>query len=448
MDTKAINLEKYNIPAPRYTSYPTVPYWQPELFSAAAWLDKVRMAATDPEGISLYVHLPYCESLCTYCGCNTRITVNHQVETPYIEWVLKEWDLYKSTFGRKIQIKDIHLGGGTPTFFSPENLKRLIDGLLKDTKVAGNAAFSFEAHPTNTTFAHLRTLYQLGFKRLSLGIQDFDPKVQHIINRKQHPDDVVRVVLEARALGYTSINFDLIYGLPLQTLSGLENTLELALGMHPDRIAFYSYAHVPWIKPGQRLFTEKDLPNEGLKWELYQAGKQRIAKSGYEDIGMDHFALPHDPLALAAKNGSLHRNFMGYTDRKSALLLGLGVSSISDAWQAYAQNAKTVEAYRDLLENGQLPIVKGHLLTDEDIQIRKQILAVMCQKKVLITDKPAESTWKGLCDLAEDGLIELNEDCLLLVTEKGKAFLRNICMAFDQRLARKSTDQPIFSKAI
>jgi len=374
--------EKYNVAAPRYTSYPTVPYWDTSTFSVEAWEESVKRSFREgnlPDGISIYIHLPFCESLCTYCGCNTRITRNHQVERPYIDAVLKEWGLYCKLLDDKPIIREIHLGGGTPTFFSHQNLYRLISGLLQLSEIHPQAEFSFEAHPANTTTEHLKTLYDLGFKRLSLGIQDFDPAVQFIINRHQTLEQVQSVTADARKIGFTSINFDLIYGLPLQTVNGLKDTMFKVAGLMPDRIAFYSYAHVPWIKPGQRRFTEKDLPDTQYKSILYEIGRDLLKSYGYQEIGMDHFALPEDDLVKAEKTGTLHRNFMGYTSQHTQLLIGLGVSSISDSLYAFAQNVKTVEEYLQLVNEGNLPVFKGHLLTSEDLIIRKHILDIMCK---------------------------------------------------------------------
>src|SRR5690606_20004002 len=295
MEKQLINCaKKYNIAAPRYTSYPTVPYWVTTDWTVDQWVSAMRVAANVVGEISLYIHLPYCERLCTYCGCNTRITKNHSVERPYIDSVLQEWQLYLAQMSVKPKIVDLHLGGGTPTFFSPENLSYLIKEIIQYAHVDEHAAFSFEAHPANTTREHLDALFALGFRRLSLGIQDFDAEVQRIINRKQSPADVIRVTQEARRIGYTSINFDLIYGLPKQSLLRIKDTIQMTIAMHPDRIAFYSYAHVPWMKPGQRLYTEDDLPSDEAKLELYYVGKEMIVNAGYIDIGMDHFAFPTD----------------------------------------------------------------------------------------------------------------------------------------------------------
>ncbi len=448
-------IKKYNVAAPRYTSYPTLPYWQTDLFNKDAWKESVKVSfaeSNQTDGISIYIHLPYCESLCTYCGCNTRITKNHRVEEPYIQAVLKEWQMYLDIMGDKPLIRELHLGGGTPTFFSAQNLATLINGITKLGVLHPLAEFSFEAHPANTTAEHLQTLYDLGFRRLSLGIQDFDPKVQLIINRHQSYEQVAEVTDNARRIGYTSINYDLIYGLPLQTMDGLIDTMTLVAGLMPDRIAFYSYAHVPWIKPGQRLFTEKDLPDAEEKNNLYEVGRSLLKHYGYLEIGMDHFALPTDSLATAEAEGKLHRNFMGYTNQHTQLLIGLGVSAISDSWYAFAQNIKTVEEYISTVNNGELPVIKGHLLTYDDLVLRRHILNLMCKG---VTDWKentpyCETLFEGfdrLVPMVEDGLVWLTP-VEIKVTPLGKRFLRNICMALDARLWEKQPESQLFSMAV
>ncbi|MVZ64006.1 oxygen-independent coproporphyrinogen III oxidase [Sphingobacterium humi] len=454
MENSTLNqlISKYNVAAPRYTSYPTVPFWENEDFKEHEWRFRVSQnyKSSKQNGISIYVHLPYCESLCTYCGCNTRITKNHQVEDPYISSLLKEWAMYKRILGSEsLMIAEIHLGGGTPTFFQAENLKRLIDGLLAGNKKTAEASFSFEAHPANTTYEHLKTLYDLGFKRLSLGIQDFDEKVQFIINRHQTVEDVDRVMKDAREIGYDSINFDLIYGLPMQTQESVKMTIEHSLRLNPDRISFYSYAHVPWIKPGQRRFTEHDLPVGEEKLNLYRLGKSMIQEAGFKDVGMDHFSKVEDALYIASKNGGLHRNFMGYADRYTPLLIGLGVSSISDAWSAFAQNVKTVEEYHALIGEGKLPVVKGHLLTEQDTLIRQYILDMMCRGKVILKDGASENEAivERLQPMIADGLVSHKAN-KVEITELGKSFLRNVCMAFDVRLHQTKERENLFSQAI
>ena len=446
-------IDKYNIAAPRYTSYPTVPYWDNNL-NEEKWINHIQKAFIkyNADGISLYIHLPYCESLCTYCACNTRITVNHKVELPYIESVLKEWQLYLNQFQGKPLIKEIHLGGGTPTFFSPENLTYLLSTILDTVEISKEYDFSFEGHPSNTTKEHLQALYDLGFKRVSFGIQDFDEKVQDTINRYQTFEEVKQVLDDARKIGYTSINFDLVYGLPYQTVESINDTITKIISLKPERIAFYSYAHVPWLKPGQRKYSEKDLPADSYKRSLYETGKDLFLSANYDDIGMDHFALPDDALFDASKKGTLHRNFMGYTTNTTKLLVALGCSSISDSWDAFAQNIKTVEEYQKVVNEGHFPIFKGHVLTEEDLIIRQHILNMMCKNETSWLDDAQKfsslpEALEQLKDLEKDGLATvINEK--LIVTETGKAFLRNICLCFDTRYWAKKPEAAIFSSSV
>jgi oxygen-independent coproporphyrinogen-3 oxidase len=446
-------IQKYNVAGPRYTSYPTVPFWDAGTFSPLKWKSAIsEKFSANREEISLYIHLPFCESLCTFCGCNTRITVNHKVETPYIETVLREWDLYLAIMDVRPVIKEIHLGGGTPTFFSPENLKKLINGITSRVKVAHHPEFGFEGHPNNTTKEHLQTLYDLGFRRVSFGIQDFDPIVQTVINRKQTFEQVKEVTENARAIGYSSINFDIVYGLPLQTLDSVINTINKVNELKPDRIAYYSYAHVPWIKPGQRKFTELDLPEDAVKRSLYETGKRMLEEYGYIEIGMDHFALKSDSLYQAAKNKTLHRNFMGYTTSITSACIGLGVSSISDLWGAFAQNVKTVEEYKANVQEGIIPVFRGHFLNNEDLVIRQHILNIMCKFETswIDADMQTPSLFRGIDNLYElenDGLVEIGLNDLK-ITEKGQPFVRNVCMALDARMHEANHQNILFSKVI
>ena len=310
-DTRALLLRKYNVPGPRYTSYPTVPYWDHSP-TEAEWISalkssffpsppsageraRVRGTSCDSHGAAIYVHIPFCRSLCTYCGCNVRITRNRAIALPYLETVLAEFKLYRDKLGmERIPLSEIHLGGGTPTFLNPEEIRFLIDGILAHADVTPDAEFSIEADPRVTDAEQLKVLAELGFRRLSLGIQDFDPKVQDIVNRVQSEEQVRVLTEQARVLGFTSINYDLIYGLPLQTMDSIEQTLAAVKRLRPDRIAFYSYAHVPWIKPSQRRFTEEDLPQGDVKRAMYERGRQLLEDAGYREIGMDHFALETD----------------------------------------------------------------------------------------------------------------------------------------------------------
>ncbi|MGB3467554.1 MAG: oxygen-independent coproporphyrinogen III oxidase [Cyclobacteriaceae bacterium] len=443
-------ITKYNVPGPRYTSYPTVPYWSNEGYHLDNWRKSVAQAFyTSGKEISLYIHLPFCESLCTYCACNTRITKNHSVEDRYIDTLLKEWQLNLSLMPGKPVLKDIHLGGGTPTFFSPKNLRRLISEIKRTCEISADSVFGFEGHPNNTTKQHLETMYQLGFRRVSFGIQDFDRDVQQLINRIQPFENVVRVTEQAREIGYTSINYDLVYGLPGQTISSVTDTLEKTIGLKPDRIALYGYAHVPWLKPAQNSFSSR-LPSAEKRVFLYQLSKSLLGLSGYRDIGMDHFALPGDEMYQAAANGSLHRNFMGYSTQSTDLLIGLGVSAISDAWTAFSQNHKKLEDYYSAIENNELPMTRGHMLSDKDLLLRKHILNLMCRYQTTWREYELDIfgldlNFELLEQLCKDGLIRLDPDGVE-VLEKGRPFIRNICMAFDARM--NAGEKKTFSKTL
>ncbi len=451
-------IQKYNVPGPRYTSYPTVPYWDEEKFSQKLWettLLKSFKESNESEGISLYIHLPFCESLCTFCGCHKRITTRHEVEHPYIEAVLNEWKLYCTLFPRKPIIKEIHLGGGTPTFFSIENLEKLINGIFKFATKAKEYEFSFEGHPNNTTKVHLQKLYDLGFRRVSFGVQDYSDKVQKAIHRVQSFHNVAKVTFWAKEIGYTSIGHDLIFGLPFQTLEDVIETIDKTNSLSPDRLAFYSYAHVPWIKGnGQRGFHDEDLPKDAEKRKLYEDGKKQLEKKGYHEIGMDHFALEKDAMYLSFQNKTLHRNFMGYTASKTQLMIGLGVSSISDSWYSFAQNEKSLEDYYMRVNNGNLPVFRGHILNEEDLIIRKHILNLMCQFETSWEQEnqyflEIDDVIENLREMESDGLLVINSlEKTITITEEGKPFVRNICMAFDLRLIRKAPETRLFSMTV
>lgn len=449
-------IRKYNVPCPRYTSYPTVPYWEEDAFTYDQWVETVKRSfieSNDSQGISLYIHLPFCESLCTFCGCNKRITKQHSVETPYIEAVLKEWQLYCNLFDDKPHIKELHLGGGTPTFFSVENLKKLLTGIFEKSVIDPNPEFSFEGHPNNTTKEHMQMLYDLGFRRVSFGVQDYSPTVQKAIHRIQPFENVQKVTRWAREIGYESVSHDLVFGLPFQKMDDINYTIEKTRQLQPDRLAFYSYAHVPWIKGnGQRGFKEEDLPKDIEKREMYEKGKRLLEEKGYIEVGMDHFALPTDSLFKASENGKLHRNFMGYNSSRTQLMIGLGVSSIGDSLYGFAQNEKDIERYYELLSQDNIPVVKGHILSEEDLLIRNHILNLMCR---FYTSWQAQEDYfeeipqvlESLQEMQKDGLIEIGEHSLR-VTQAGKAFVRNVCMAFDLRLKRKTQQSRLFSLSV
>ena len=454
MSESIINLlQKYDVPTPRYTSYPTVPYWDFSTIDEAKWRNAVVETFKAENGeLCVYIHLPFCENLCTFCACTKRITKNHEVEDPYILAVLKEWSMYRSMLPAAPIIKEIHLGGGTPTFFSPANLVQLITGITKDAIIREDHEFSVEVHPNYTTEKHIAALAGVGFNRISLGVQDFDPKVQFVINRIQSFERTKEVVDWARKYNYNSINIDLIYGLPHQTVESVEFSVKKIESLMPDRIAFYSYAHVPWKSKGQRRYTEADLPAAEQKWVMYNRGKQLLEEAGFAGIGMDHFALKDDKLFTAAAAGNLHRNFMGYTTTKSKLIIGLGVSSISDSWNAFAQNEKIVEDYVEKINDGILPLVNGHLLNEEDVIIRKKILELMCENKTSLEEELLEpdflaSIYSKLAALEADELVTVKAGNIC-ITQKGNSFIRNISAAIDARLFKNDRVANTFSKAI
>ena len=353
---------------------------------------------------------------------------------------------------QKAKLKELHLGGGTPTFFSPENLKILLEGIFSTVEIAENPEFSFEGHPNNTTKEHLQTLYDLGFRRCSFGVQDYDLKVQKAINRIQPFENVKNVTEWAREIGYRSVSHDLVFGLPHQSWEAMELTIRKTLELKPDRLAFYSYAHVPWIKGvGQRGFDENDLPSGEEKRKLYENGKKLLQDLGYIEVGMDHFSLESDDLYQSLIQKKLHRNFMGYTSSNTQLMVGLGMSAISDSWYGFAQNEKTVEDYQKRVEEGKIPVFRGHILNDEDLIIRRHILNLMCQLETTFTDKNTfaelPEALEKLKEMQEDGLVELGDN-FVKITEKGRVFTRNVAMAFDLRMMRNMPETRLFSMTV
>ena len=441
---------KYDVPAPRYTSYPTVPFWT-DSPTAEQWLNAVRTACDDEMTTwSLYFHLPFCETLCTFCACNTVITRDHGREETYINLLQREWQLYRDQIPelRRRPLRQLELGGGSPTFFSPDNLKRILEPILADAQVATEEfRASVEVDPRRTTREQLVALRSLGFNRISLGVQDFDPVVQKLVNREQPLEQTRNVTDMARELGYGSVNYDLIYGLPRQTPESFRQTVEQTIKLKPDCIAVYSFARVPWIKPAQRSYKDEDLPKAGQKRALYEIARELLADAGYIEIGMDHFALPNDGLAQAQLNGTLHRNFMGYAEVRTRVLLGLGVSAISETPTCFHQNEKAFPVYERRLQQNELPTLRGHLLSEDDRRLREQILTFMTRFEVELGSEQRNDATIFLDPLIGDGLVELRDERLVL-TERGRPFLRNACMFFDQRLRQQEERPRIFSQTL
>lgn len=442
-------LSKYDVPAPRYTSYPTVPYWN-STPTQEQWLGHIQQSLdTDNAAWSMYIHVPYCESLCTFCGCNNIITKDHKREEPYSEMVLKEWNTYLEKIPqlKTKTLKHLHLGGGTPTFLSAETLHAMLSPILQNTTHDHDFEASIEVDPRRTNLKQLETLRKLGFNRISLGVQDFNPEVQRLVNRIQPFEITAQITKWARDLGYTSVNFDLIYGLAKQTPESIRDTAYRTVELRPDRIALYSFALVPWIKPQQRLFKDEDLPKAHEKRKLYEIAREILMDAGYIEVGMDHFALPTDSLAKALNNKTLHRNFMGYTDQKTDVLLGLGVSSISESHYSFHQNEKLLPHYQEKVLSNQLATHRGHVLNEQDQIHRNQILTLMTDYEVDINDAQKMDAQQFLAEMFNDELIKIEEN-KLKVTESGKPFLRNVCVLFDQHLREKQPSTKIFSQSI
>ncbi len=433
--------------SPRYTSYPTISHWGTAL-PTAKWLAMLAEAVRpkDSRG-GIYVHIPFCQSQCGFCGCNMRLARNHALAAPYALNLLKEFALYRAGLGiATLALGELHLGGGSPTWLPSGVLDRLLDGLLQHASMADAADFAVEADPRNTTREQLTVLRRHGFNRLSIGVQDFDARVLEIVNRPQSEQQVRALVDSARDSGFGNISFDLIYGLPLQTPDSLAATFDVVATLLPERISFLPYAQVPWIKPSQRRYTDADLPEAGQRHALLLLGRERMGALGYVEIGIDQYALPTDPLVAALRAGTLSRNFMGFSASRTDALIGLGVSAIGAARAAYVQNEKSLQRYEMQLASGDLPLQRGHVLSDEDQQIRAMLWTLFAGSAADIHAAQRSRWWPevraALAPLHADGLVELTGE-RITVTETGRAFLRRIGFAFDRYLAQPATLQRI-----
>ncbi len=445
MITRSELFKKYNFLAPRYTSYPSSQYWT-DIPTPEDWIDSLNKTLSKSNStLSLYIHIPFCECLCTFCGCSTSITKNHSIEIPYIQALEKELDIYleKVPSLSSTELVEFYIGGGTPTFLSDENLEKLISIVLNKLKLSKIAELSIEIDPRVTRMSQIEFLFNKGFRNLSVGVQDFDSEVQKIINRNQSFEITKKLIEFSRELGYKSINIDLIYGLPKQTVSSISKTIELSLELKPNKITFYSYAHVPWIKDSQRLYTENDLPDQDEKRILQETGRLLLEKSLYYEIGMDNFVLQKDNLWESYMKGKLHRNLMGYTSIKSNIVLGLGTSAISESFNCYHQNEKIEVKYRKIVSEGKIPTIKGHKLSLSEIIHKELLLKLISTGEVEVPENILEDCKKYLHVLQLDGLIQW-EHSKLKITEIGKPFLRIICTVFDEKLKQNLTNKRLF----
>ena len=450
-------LRRYNVPGPRYTSYPTAPVWKeglgPEEYSELL-VESARSAKPAP--LSLYLHLPFCEKLCYFCGCTVVITgKEHRLEETYLENLLREIDWVAERTGPGRSVVQLHLGGGTPTYFAPERLGRIFARLRERFHFAPDAELGVEVDPRVTTREHLATLAENGFNRLSMGVQDFDPRVQKAINRLQPYEATRDLVLEARRLGFPSVNMDLIFGLPYQTPESFSKTIDRVLEISPDRLAVYSYANVPWMKKHQRVL-EPHLPDERAKFGIFRTALERFQDSGFEYIGMDHFARPDDELARARRDRSLHRNFQGYTTKAGTDLIGLGMSAIGSVGDGYVQNYRELGNYQSAVAARGSATFRGFRLSADDRLRRTVIGNLLCHGVVVKSeiekefgisfDETFADALERLSPCAEDGLVELSTG-EVRATAVGRVFLRNLAMPFDAYL-EQAPEKPVFSRTL
>ena len=449
-------LETYNRPGPRYTSYPTAPVWQDSF--GPNDLEQVYAAAdTARTPVSIYMHLPFCESLCLFCACNVVITKNHAVAPPYIETLQREIEHVSRFVSRERPVVQFHWGGGTPTYLTPPQMEQLFAFAAERFTFAPDAEIGIEIDPRVTTRGHLESLRRLGFNRLSMGIQDFHPEVQQAIHRIQPLEMTRELIGAAREMGFDSINVDLIYGLPLQTAQRFAHTVEQVVALSPDRVAMFSYAHVPWLRKQQGALATR-LPEGMEKFRIFRAGLENFLGAGYQYIGMDHFARPGDELAVAQRERTLHRNFQGYTTKAGADLYGMGVSAISGIGASYAQNHRDVAAYRGLIESRGIATIRGYRLTGEDLLRRAVIGKILCHGELhkseierefgIVFDETFADELARLTVFANDGLLVLTKE-QIRPSLLGRIFIRNIAMVFDPYLEKqKLASQPLFSKTL
>lgn len=452
-------LSRYDVAGPRYTSYPTADRFV-EAFSAqdyAMALEQRRNgAAAMALPLSLYVHIPFCESLCYYCACNKIITKHHDKADTYLRYLAREVELHVAVMGRGQTVSQLHLGGGSPTFLSDEQLQDLMQMLRRNFTFAPGGEYSVEIDPRTVDEKRLQRLFDLGFNRLSFGVQDFDPAVQKAVHRVQSTEQVFELVQQARQIGFESVNVDLIYGLPMQTPESFDRTLALMNRLRPDRIALYAYAHLPERFKPQRRIQAADLPAGAAKVSMLARSLEAFMDAGYVYVGMDHFALPEDALAIAKRQGRLHRNFQGYSTQPDCDLIALGVSAIGRVGAVYSQNAKTLEEYYDKLDHGALPVVRGLAVSRDDLIRRSVIMALMCQGNVLFESIELaflvdfrsyfQAEMQVLESLQEQGLVSV-DDTAIQVTAKGWFFVRAVAMVFDRYLQTDKT-RARFSKII
>ncbi len=457
MNINLSTLKKYDVPGPRYTSYPTAPHFNNN-FTHENFVEELRIKNGHRESLdlSLYFHIPYCDTLCYFCGCNMFIIRDRDRVKNYISYLKKEIDLLKNHLHSEREVAQLHWGGGTPTHLTPDEIKTLIAYINQSFNFKSNSENGCEIDPRGLTKEHLIALKNGGFNRISMGVQDFNDRVQKAVNRIQ-PEEMTRQVVDwVRGLGFLSINLDLMYGLPFQTIETFEKTLDVTIDISPDRIAVFNYAHVPWMKKHQSLINAEDLPSPEEKLNILKLTIEKLTNAGYVFIGMDHFAKPNDELSIALNEKRLHRNFQGYSTNAGCDLFAFGITGISQLQRIYSQNFKKEKEYFDAIDNERFPIERGYILNNDDLIRREVIMRLMCdfeldintlEEKLNINfSKYFSYGLSNLKSMADDGLVEIN-DSSIKVTEMGRLLIRNIAMNFDGYIERQE-DKAKYSRTV
>jgi oxygen-independent coproporphyrinogen-3 oxidase len=453
-------LKRYDRPGPRYTSYPTAVEFS-ERYTEADYRERLARAdGKAQEPLSLYVHLPFCEERCSFCGCHVVITRKREVAAKYLDYLLREIDMLADALPSRRSVSQYHWGGGTPTYLELEQMATLHEHVAERFRIMPGAEVAIEVDPRVTSREQIDLLRRMGFNRLSMGVQDFTPAVQEAVNRRQSEEETRGLYAYCRSAGFGSINLDLIYGLPLQTPESFRQSMQVVLDLRPDRLAVYSYAFIPWIKAHQKGIRTEDLPPADVKLRLFCIAREMLLGAGYVQIGMDHFALPDDELVKALEKRTLHRNFMGYTVKMGGAMLGVGVSSIGDVESSFAQNAKKLSRYYESLDNGRFPIERGYVLSRDDEIRRTVITRLMCNLYLDCVDverafgiRFQDYFAQELAELCapdgpvEHGFLEVHPERLVVVGD-GTLFVRNICMVFDRYLRDKDPGKPVFSRTV
>ncbi len=451
-------LKKYDRPGPRYTSYPPAPAFSkdfgPDDYKNAIIENNIKNPTTV---LSLYFHIPFCDTLCYFCGCNMLVTHNRATIRKYLDYLKREVEMVCELISPGRKVTQLHWGGGTPSYLSPDEIRELGNFINEKFEYVDDPEIGVEIDPRGLTYEHMKAFREVGFNRVSMGVQDFDPRVQKAVNRIQ-PEEITRQAIDwARELGFKSINLDLIYGLPFQTIESFERTLDKVIELSPERLAVFNFAYVPWLKPHQRVIKKEDLPTPDVKLKILKMTIEKLTEAGYVYIGMDHFAKPDDELAIAQREKTLYRNFQGYSTRAGADLYAFGMSAISQFQNIYAQNYKELKDYYSRIDEGKFPTAVGYRMNQDDIIRKHVIMRLMCDMELTKSeveekfnikfDEYFADSIQKLNEFVEDALVELSDD-KIVVSLMGRLVIRNIAMCFDAYIDRMMKEKPIFSRTV